>query len=68
VGIHEHISASALFGHGAMSELSLLSVEERKSNVGTVREAFDPTATLAVRCGNGFDAGISHYQSTRLSR
>jgi hypothetical protein len=30
--------------------------------------AFDPTATLAVRCGNGFDAGFSPYQSTRLSR
>jgi hypothetical protein len=30
--------------------------------------AFDPSATLAVRCGNGFDAGFSPYQSTRLSR
>jgi hypothetical protein len=30
--------------------------------------ANDPTATLAVRCGNGFDAGFSPYQSTRLSR
>ena len=30
--------------------------------------AFDPTATLAVHCGNGFDAGFSPYQSTRLSR
>jgi hypothetical protein len=30
--------------------------------------AIDPTATLAVRCGNGFDAGFSPYQSTRLSR
>jgi hypothetical protein len=28
----------------------------------------DPTATLAVHCGNGFDAGLSLYQSTRLSR
>ena len=28
----------------------------------------DPTATLAVHCGNGFDAGFSPYQSTRLSR
>ena len=25
-------------------------------------------ATLAVHCGNGFDAGFSPYQSTRLSR
>jgi hypothetical protein len=30
--------------------------------------AFDPTATLAVRCGNGFDADFNPYQSTRLSR
>jgi hypothetical protein len=29
---------------------------------------FDPTATLAVRCGNVFDVGFSPYQSTRLSR
>jgi hypothetical protein len=30
--------------------------------------ANDPERTLAVRCGNGFDAGFSPYQSTRLSR
>jgi len=30
--------------------------------------AIDPTATLAVHCGNGFDAGFSPYQSARLSR
>jgi hypothetical protein len=30
--------------------------------------ANDPTATLAVHCGNGFGAGFSPYQSTRLSR
>jgi hypothetical protein len=30
--------------------------------------AFDPTATLAVHCGNGFDAGFSPYQSARLRR
>jgi len=30
--------------------------------------AYDPTATLAVHCGDGFDAGISPYQSTRLTR
>src|SRR5450830_1400863 len=28
----------------------------------------DPTATLAVHCGNVFDVGFSPYQSTRLSR
>jgi hypothetical protein len=30
--------------------------------------ANDPTATLAVRCGNRFDADFNPYQSTRLSR
>jgi hypothetical protein len=30
--------------------------------------AIDPTATLAVHCGNGFDIGFSPYQSTRLNR
>jgi len=30
--------------------------------------AVDPTATFAVDCGNVFDAGLSPYQSTRLSR
>jgi hypothetical protein len=30
--------------------------------------AFDPSATLAVHCGNDFDAGFSPYRSTRLSR
>src|ERR1700687_4495401 len=28
----------------------------------------DPTTTLAVHCGNGFDAGFSPYQSASLSR
>jgi hypothetical protein len=30
--------------------------------------AFDPSATSAVHCGNGFDAGFGPYQSTRLNR
>jgi hypothetical protein len=30
--------------------------------------AFDPTATLAVHGGNGFEADFSLYQSSRLSR
>jgi hypothetical protein len=29
--------------------------------------ADDPTATLAVHCGNGFDAGFDPYQSARLN-
>src|ERR1700731_3872762 len=35
---------------------------------GAVMRAFDPQETLAVHCGNGFDAGLSPYQSTRFSR
>jgi putative ABC transport system substrate-binding protein len=30
--------------------------------------AYDPTATLAVHCGNVFDAGFNPYQSTSLGR
>jgi hypothetical protein len=30
--------------------------------------AFDPKRTLAVRCGNRFDAGFSPYRSARLNR
>jgi hypothetical protein len=30
--------------------------------------AYDPTATLALHCGNGFNAPFSPYQNTRLSR
>jgi hypothetical protein len=31
-------------------------------------DADDPSATLAVHCGNDFDAQFEPYQSTRLSR
>jgi hypothetical protein len=30
--------------------------------------AYDPTATLALHCGNRFDAGFGHYRSPRMSR
>ena len=30
--------------------------------------AIDPSATLAVHCGNVFDVGFSTYQSARLIR
>ena len=35
---------------------------------GLVPVENDPSATLAVHCGNGFDARFEPYQSTRLSR
>src|SRR5215510_13346975 len=46
---------------------SLLGVK-RTWPVAMQMSAFDPKQTLAVHCGNGFDAGFSPYQSTRLSR
>ena len=39
----------ALFGHGAMSDLSPLSGEERKLDFGAVRSVDDPQRTLAAR-------------------
>jgi hypothetical protein len=45
---------------------SLLGVK-RTWAVAVHMSAFDPKQTLAVRCGNGFDAGFSPYQSARLS-
>jgi hypothetical protein len=40
-----------------------------RADVGplTMDSGFDPSATLAVHCGNGFDAGFSPYQMARLS-
>jgi hypothetical protein len=35
----------ALFGHGAMSDLSPLSGVKRKSDFGAVRSEFDPERT-----------------------
>jgi hypothetical protein len=35
---------------------------------GAQDDVIDPTATFALHCGNGFVAGYSLYQSTRLSR
>jgi hypothetical protein len=41
---------------------------QRSILAGNGLSAFDPTATLAVQCGNGFNAGFSPYQISRLSR
>jgi hypothetical protein len=62
ISIHDHVarrsalprerfSPLALFGHGAMSELSPLSRVERKLDFGTARAAFDPDLTLALAPG-----------------
>jgi hypothetical protein len=39
-----------------MPDLSPLSGGKQKSDFATVRAAFDPTATLAVRCRNDSEA------------
>jgi hypothetical protein len=51
-----------------MSNLRPLPKVKRKLDFEDVRAAVDPSATLAVHCGNGFDGGFSLYQSTRLNR
>ena len=45
-----------------------LSEAKRTSHGLVPMSVNDPKRTLAVRCGNGFDAGFSPYQSARLSR
>jgi hypothetical protein len=68
VALHE----SPVFGHETDMPKSLGDVRcwvnSGKHLLSLSFSGFDPTATLAVHCGNGFDAGFSPYQSTRLSR
>src|ERR1700729_1933137 len=48
----------ALFGHGAMSEQSLLSGVNRTSRLRPPISDFDPTETLAAPNGRALDAGF----------
>src|ERR1700730_17703458 len=57
-----------LTGHDATVAACPLSGDERTYLGPAPRSESDPTATLAVHRGNGFDAGFSPYQSTRLTR
>jgi hypothetical protein len=50
-----------------LSECPLIGVDPKSSAEGK-NGAFDPSATLAMHCGNGFDGGFSLYQSTHLNR
>jgi hypothetical protein len=61
----------ALSGESQGSEFTsdfggVAEVHERTASAAF--DANDPSATLAVHCGNGFDADFSPYQSTRLRR
>ena len=38
-----------------------------KADMAPHMSAYDPKRTLALHCGNGFDAGFGPYRSTRLS-
>jgi hypothetical protein len=42
-----------------------LLVAKRTLHIHVAMSAFDPTATLAVHCGNAFDAGFNPYRNTR---
>ena len=68
--IAQRFSALALSGHPNRTHVCPL-LDQSGQRWILARDglsAFDPTATLAVRCSNGFDAGFSPYQSARLSR
>jgi hypothetical protein len=41
---------------------------QRPARTLTGSAAIDPTATLAVHCGNGFGVDFSPYQSARFRR
>ena len=60
----------ALSGQSSCARVCPLSDKSGQNSIlaGGGLSAYDPSATLAVHCGNGFDAGFSPYQSTRLSR
>jgi hypothetical protein len=54
----------ALFGHGAMSDLSPLSGEQRKSNFGAARSVDDPYR----KCGGSLLTALSwHLQRPTAS-
>jgi len=58
----------ALFGHGAMSDLSPLSGVKRKLDFGAVRAAFDPTETFACISCCISEGGFQPLPGARLSR
>jgi hypothetical protein len=58
----------ALNGHGRPGGRCPVSGEQRKSDFGTVRAAFDPYATSAVTKGNALEAGFWLYPRACLNR
>jgi hypothetical protein len=43
-------------------------LQQRQKVLAMAPSTRDPTATLAVHCGNSFDADFGPYQCTRLNR
>src|SRR5450759_1117919 len=58
----------ALLRHAVVVRGGPLSGVKQTSRLRPPTSEFDPTATLVVHRGNGFDAGFRPYQSARLSR
>jgi hypothetical protein len=48
--------------------MSAIGVQSGKHVLALSFSGFDPTATLAMHCGNVFDVGSSPYQNASLSR
>jgi hypothetical protein len=69
ISLHMRISATGKIRGCCIDRLN----RQTRADIGGVTPGcglspFDPTATLAVHRGNGFDAGFSPYQTTRLNR
>jgi hypothetical protein len=60
------LSVESLRCEGSDAIGGIADLSERLVQTNSVEN--DPSATLAVHCGNGFNARFSPYQSTRLSR
>jgi hypothetical protein len=63
-----HWSLMALSGQSSCASVCPLLDQSRQKWILACDDlsANDPTATFALHCGNGFDAGFSPYRSTRL--
>jgi hypothetical protein len=69
LGVAPHIVELALNHHSGFQVCPLLDKSGQRCILALDGlSAYDLTATLAVHCGNGFDASFSPYQSACLSR
>jgi hypothetical protein len=70
LGWQEHVCTWHLADNSAAPAFVRFWTRADKGGVtpGCGLSPFDPSATLVVHCGDGFDIDFSPYQSTRLSR